>query len=75
MTGFDNLVALVAMMPAAINPSLAVEQESLSGIMCGSGASISIPLGPPRLPGTLPSACCAKGCHGKRRGHHEDQEN
>ena len=67
MTDFEQIVALIAMIPAALNPSLAVEQEALQGRMCGTGQLVSIPLGAPKLPGTLPSACCAKGCHSKRR--------
>ena len=67
MTGFDQIVALIAMIPAAFNPSLTVEQETLQGRMCGTGQRVSIPLGAPKLPGTLPSVCCAKGCYSKRR--------
>ena len=67
MTGFDQMVALIAMIPAALNPSLSVEQEVMKGRICGGGQAISIPLGAPMLPGTLPSACCAKGRHSKRR--------
>lgn len=67
MTALPSLVAMIAMVPAALNPSLSLEQPSLDTKLCGSGTALSIPLGTPRLPGTVPSACCAKGCHGKRR--------
>ncbi len=66
MSHLDSLVGLAAMVPAALNPSLAVEQNTLVSKICGSGATVSIPLGPPELPGTVPAACCAKGCQTKR---------
>lgn len=67
MTGLDQVTALIAMIPAALNPSLSLEQSTIKALVCGSGKVISIPLGPPRLPGTVPSTCCAKGCHAARR--------
>lgn len=66
MSHLDSLVGLAAMIPAALNPSLAVEQKALETAICGSAKTVSIPLGPPDLPGTVPAACCAKGCHAKR---------
>lgn len=72
MTALPSLFAMIAMVPAALNPSLSLEQPSLAAKLCGSGATLSIPIGTPKLPGTVPSACCAKGCHGKRRGPDSD---
>ncbi|WP_054530913.1 hypothetical protein [Erythrobacter sp. SG61-1L] len=61
--------AVIALVPAAANPSLMLRGEALLMTLC-SGASISVPLGNP-LPGTQGAACCAKGCHStdkKRKG-------
>ncbi|MFZ1743564.1 MAG: hypothetical protein WAT93_11950 [Pontixanthobacter sp.] len=67
MTGFDCVIAAIAMLPAAINPSLLVRQDELATTLCASGQTIEIPLGSPKLPGIVPSACCAKGCRSSRR--------
>ncbi|MDN3647245.1 hypothetical protein QWY75_13620 [Pontixanthobacter aestiaquae] len=61
-----SMIALAAMVPAALNPSLVVEEKALIAQICGSGESAVIRLGPPDLPATVPAMCCAKGCHGKR---------
>ncbi|HTN14612.1 MAG TPA: hypothetical protein VL094_07375 [Sphingomonadaceae bacterium] len=53
--------AMLALIPAAANPSLMLRGEALLMSLCGGGA-ISVPLETP-LPGTPGAACCAKGCH------------
>lgn len=61
--------AVVALVPAAANPSLMLRGEALLMTLCGGG-TISVPLDNP-LPGTQGAACCAKGCHSsdkKRKG-------
>jgi|GEM_PF-1897832 len=55
-----HLAALLALLPAAANPSLLVEGEWLAVTLCGGG-TMSIPLDNP-LPGSQASACCSKGC-------------
>lgn len=54
-------LALAALLPAALNPGL-LDGEALTLVLCGSGASVSIPLdnAPPDPQG---KACCNKGCH------------
>lgn len=54
-------LALAALVPAAVNPSLLLRAEEISVTLCGGG-SVSIPLDNP-LPGSNGAACCAKGCH------------
>lgn len=56
------ILALAALLPAALNPALLDGGGSLAASLCGSGATISIPLrsAPPDPQG---NACCAKGCH------------
>lgn len=66
MTGFDSIIAAIAMVPAALNPSLAVQDKTLNALVCGSGQAVSIPLGKPDLPGSVPTMCCAKGCQSKQ---------
>ncbi|MBD3729620.1 MAG: hypothetical protein IE933_07935 [Sphingomonadales bacterium] len=61
------LTGVVALVPAALNPSLLATEMTLGAIVCGSGVTVQIPLGDPVLPGTLGSACCAKGCHSSER--------
>ena len=51
----------LALVPAAVNPSLLLGGETLTVTLCGGG-SASIPLDNP-LPGSNGTACCAKGCH------------
>lgn len=53
--------AVVALIPAAANPSLMLRGEALLMSLCGGGA-VSVPLETP-LPGSQGAACCAKGCH------------
>lgn len=67
MSGIAALMAFVAIIPAAMNPSLVVRDKSLSAFVCGSGATVAIPVGSPDLPGSVPSMCCAKGCQTKNR--------
>ncbi len=56
------LLALAALLPAALNPGLLAGGEALALTLCGSGATVSIPLenAPPDPQG---KACCNKGCH------------
>ncbi len=62
-----QIFAVLALLPAAANPSLLVRGEALALSLCGGSASVSIPLDSP-LPGTTGSACCAKGCQsGEKR--------
>lgn len=67
MSGIAGLVAAVAIIPAAMNPSLVVQDKTLTALICGSGATVSIPVGSPDFPGSVPSMCCAKGCQSKSR--------
>lgn len=67
MSSTAALVAVVAIIPAAMNPSLVVRDKTLSALVCGSGVTVSIPVGSPDLPGSMPSMCCAKGCQTKSR--------
>jgi hypothetical protein len=58
-------VAAVALLPAALNPSLIASASGIALSLCGSaaGATVTVPAGAPSLPGTNGAACCAKGCH------------
>ncbi len=59
----SHLLAFVALLPAAANPSLIAQAEGITLALCGQNASsITIP-GETPLPGTNGGACCAKGCH------------
>ena len=65
-----QLLAVVALVPAAINPALLVRGEMLASHLCGGG-TISIPLDNP-LPGSVDNACCNKGCQSdekRKRGN------
>lgn len=64
---FASTAAVMALVPAALNPSLLVRGESLAALVCGGGAAVQIPLGDPIIPGTVGSACCAKGCHSSEK--------
>ena len=56
--------AALALLPAALNPSLAASAMGITLSLCGAaGASITLPAGAPSLPGSNGSACCSKGCH------------
>lgn len=57
--------AALALVPAAVNPSLLLRGETLAVTLCGGG-SASIPLDNP-LPGSNNAACCAKGCHSSEK--------
>ncbi|MFV0645641.1 MAG: hypothetical protein ACK5NN_14310 [Sphingomonadaceae bacterium] len=63
-------LSILALVPAAANPSLLMtEASTLSAGLCGTvnGVLIEIPLGDPVLPGTVGTACCSKGCHSSSR--------
>jgi hypothetical protein len=60
------LFALAALIPAAFNPaSAALGRSMLTPICTGDGAvhMVRTPLDAPKLPGSDPMGCCAKGCH------------
>jgi hypothetical protein len=56
-----NLLAIVALLPAAANPALLARGEALALSLCGGG-SLTIPANTP-LPNADGAACCNKGCH------------
>ena len=58
-------VATVALLPAALNPSLIASAGGITLSLCGAaaGANVTAPAGAPTLPGSDGAACCAKGCH------------
>lgn len=64
MIGAANILALAALLPAALNPSLLARDGAIFLSLCGgaSAVSISIPMDAP-LPGKDGTACCNKGCH------------
>lgn len=67
MSGSLKFVAAVALMPAALNPSLIASASGITLALCGgAGGSVNVPLGGPSLPGSNGGACCAKGCHGSQ---------
>lgn len=74
-TVFRSL-ALVAMVPAAANPSIVSGAGAITVSLC-QGGSITIP-GGKQLPGSDGKSCCNKGCHGgdkrKRIGGNSDGE-
>lgn len=56
--------AAVALLPAALNPSLIASAQGLTLSLCGSsGGTVIVPGGAPSLPGSDRAACCSKGCH------------
>lgn len=58
------LSALVALLPAATNPALAVPRDGgVTLALCGGKESIRIPASPQPLPGGDDTACCEKACH------------
>lgn len=57
-------VAAVALLPAALNPSLIASASGITLSLCGgAGGTVSVPVGGPTVPGSNGGACCAKGCH------------
>lgn len=61
------ILALVALVPAAVNPALAARPGMLAVPLCtgdGSVRTVSVPMRPV-LPGAPENGegCCAKGCH------------
>lgn len=57
-------IALVALLPAAANPALAVPRDGgIALALCGGKGSIRIPASPEPLPGGDDTACCEKACH------------
>lgn len=67
-------LALVAMVPAAANPSIVSGMERVTVSLC-QGGSITLP-GGQQLPGSDGKACCNKGCHGgdkRKRAGNETQ--
>lgn len=58
-------LAMIAFIPAMINPALLPAREGVMISLCASaeGASIEIPLGAPQLPGQNENLCCGKACH------------
>lgn len=65
----ESLLALVALVPLAANPSLLVTRSSVSiGLCSGDGrtGAIELPVGPARLPGEEQDQCCGKACHAGR---------
>jgi hypothetical protein len=57
-------LAALALVPAALNPSLAMAASGIVLDLCGqSGASVTVPVKTPPLPGSDGAACCSKGCH------------
>ena len=69
-------LALLAMVPAAANPSVISGANPITVSLC-QGGSITIP-GSKQLPGSEGKSCCNKGCHGgdkrKRAGGAADRE-
>ncbi|OCC24723.1 hypothetical protein MB02_04395 [Croceicoccus estronivorus] len=62
-----KILMIATLLPAGLNPSLIASANGIALSLCGSaGASVTVPLGAPSLPGTNGSACCAKGCHGSQ---------
>ncbi len=76
--GGATLLALAALVPAALNPSLALYRPGIPVALCGgsAGSVVEIPLAPQRLPGSDEELCCGKACHGgssrKRAGTNAD---
>lgn len=67
-------LAVLAMVPAAANPSVLSGANPITVSLC-QGGSITIP-GGQQLPGSEGKSCCNKGCHGgdkrKRTGSSAD---
>ncbi len=64
MKPFTPGLALIALLPAALNPSLAAAAPRIMLGLCGqAGGSVSIPTETPSPPGSNGALCCAKGCH------------
>lgn len=60
----SHYIALVALLPAAANPALAVPRDrGIALTMCGGKGPIRTPASPDPLPGGDDSACCEKACH------------
>lgn len=56
--------ALVALIPAVFNGSLASAGTILVPLCTGDGQVHMVPIpGSPQLPGENPASCCVKGCH------------
>jgi hypothetical protein len=57
--------SVLALVPAAVDPSLLLRGETLTVTLCGGGTA-SIPLDNP-LPGSNNAVCCAKGCRSSEK--------
>ena len=62
MAARAHFLAMAALLPAAFNPALLASGEGIVLTLCGSGASVTVPLGN-SLPDPDSKACCNKGCH------------
>lgn len=57
-------LAALALVPAALNPSLVMAASGIVLDLCGqAGTSVTVPVRTPPLPGSDGAACCSKGCH------------
>lgn len=57
-------LAAIALVPAALNPSLVLAAPALVLGLCGqAGMTIAVPAKTPPPPGSDGAACCSKGCH------------
>jgi len=70
-----QVFALIALLPAALGSASAMGGgRSMMVPICSGDGQVrmdTVPLGDPRLPGSDPAGCCAKGCHGsnsRKRG-------
>ena len=78
MAGGTSFLALVALLPAALNPSLALYRPGIPVALCGgsAGSVVEIPLTSQPLPGSAEELSCGKACHGgssrKRAGTNTD---
>ena len=52
------LIALVSAMSGSL---VAAGQGAVSLALCG-GSAVTVPAGPPEIPGSANTPCCAKGC-------------
>lgn len=66
-----QVFALVALIPAALGSASAMAggRSMLVPICTGDGQvrMAEVPLDDPKLPGSDPAGCCAKGCHANSR--------
>ena len=63
-----KFVAMAVLLPAALNPSLVASARGVTLSLCGgAGGSVTVPLGPPSVPGSDSGACCTKGCRSSDR--------